>query len=146
MKIKKRYDIYVIAMYTLIIAMCLFMIIYPLATMKKVKITWLDIIFMIVSILFLAFLVYSYVSISYSFDEKHLNIKSSFNTDVLKYKDIMGIKTCRKFFSWTITSIKCVEIAYSPYGKKKECKYYYVSPKNRDEFIEELKEKCKRLA
>ena len=146
MKIKKRYDIIIIAMYSLIIAMCLFMIIYPLATMKKVKISWLDIIFIIASVLVLAYMIYSYCSIRYSMDDKHLIIKGGFTTDALKFKDIMGVKPCRKFFSWTITSIQCIEIAYSPYGKKKECKYYYISVKDREKTIEELKEKCKRLA
>ena len=145
MKIKKKYDYIIMMFYVLVDAIAAFMIIYPIATQQKVKITFLDIVFMIVAAFIIFYFTYSYLSIKYTIDDKHLTIQSGFSKEQLKLKDIISVRECRKYFSSTITATNCVEIRYSPYGKKADSKLYYLSVKDRLEFMKLLDEKCKHL-
>ncbi|MDY4788210.1 MAG: PH domain-containing protein [Bacilli bacterium] len=145
MKIKKKYDVVIALIYLLVLTICGFMIVYPLATMNKIKIGAFDIISIIISTLLILYFTFNYFSINYCLDDKNLIIKSGLSKETLKYKGIMNIKKERKFISTTITSINTVCIYYSPYGKKNDVKRYYLSVKDSEEFINQLKEKCKHL-
>lgn len=98
---------------------------------------WIGIFVFIPTILFmLSFLFNTY----YVFEEEHLLCMVGFFPQKIRYDNIKSIKKVRNLLSSAALSIDRIEI------KEKNKNYFigttYISPKEKDEFFEELKARC----
>ena len=142
-KLKKKYDWVIILEYSLIVAICGFMIIYPLVAKKEAHV--IDYIFTTLAIFVLTYFMINFFSIKYDMDDKHLYVKSGMNKVQLEFKKIVEIKHKRRFFCSSITAVHCLEIVYSPFGSSADLRYFYVSVKDEEELIKKIEEKSKKL-
>ena len=144
-KIKKKVDWVIVLEYSIVFALCAFMIVYPIIPRKDYKISIFDIIFVVLAIMVASYFLINLLSINYYVDDKHLYVKSGMNSGMLELKKIVEVKHKRKFFSSTITSINTLEITYSPFGSSADLRVFYITVKDEDELIKKIKEKSKKL-
>lgn len=120
---------------TVIILIYLFITSYMTGDLNMIE-------FMIISVLLLAislFLLWSWFSTYYVLKDDHLLIKSGPFKKVIKYTSMKSLQKTANPLSGPAWSLQRIEIIYRRYSVT------LVSPRNRDQFIEILKEKCPHI-
>lgn len=91
----------------------------------------------------LIFLLWIYFGTYYEFREEYLFCKSGPFFENIKYDNIKSIKLTQNLFSSMALSSKRIEIRQ--HGKGYILGTTFISPMNRQEFINELIKRCKNL-
>ena len=92
------------------------------------------------------FLIYVAIEffVSYTLSDESLVVRMAFIKFDIKYDRILRVSKVKTFESSCATALRCVEIKF---GSRESSKHnrIYISPKNEEEFVQLLNEKCPNI-
>jgi len=99
-----------------------------------------EIAFLVVGFLLLAYAGSAILKTYYEFQEGGLYVQSGLNKYLIPYQLIMNVKECKTFFTYNCLSADKIKISYREQGQLQRI---HVSPKDKEEFLKQLKFHCK---
>ena len=143
MKFKSKVDILQLLGYILFAGIGATLVIYSYSSYLFSRDAWSFLLYLLLIVLGFVLLIYSISALFktyYQFKDDHIYVQSGLMKNAIPYKYVMNVKSSKKYFTFNCLSIDKLCISFREGAQMSKI---HVSPKEKEEFINQIKAHCK---